>query len=91
MLSPVFLFLLACHNNPAESNEVSKSNTSIDSSDAFIRKWTEKMAAAAPGDTVNFTDANNLKQGHWVTFENDKIVKQEWYKDGKLIDDPKPH
>ncbi len=64
---PLLLFLLACHNNPSETNNLSKNNTPV-------------------GDTINLTDTNNLKQGKWIVFENGKKVKEEWYKDGKLID-----
>ena len=39
--------------------------------DIFIEDW-------------NYTDSNNLKQGKWVEFENDKFSKIQYFKNGYL-------
>lgn len=85
-LAPLLLFLLACHNNPTETNNLSKDTTVTDY--AIDTNKLKEDINATHGDTVNFTDANNLKQGIWLVFENGELVKKEWYKDGKLVDKP---
>lgn len=82
------MFLLACQNNPAETNVLPMSNTAPkDYAADSMAKWTRNIVDdyIAPGDTTNFTDANNLKQGKWLTIVNGKVVKTQYYKDGKLV------
>ena len=89
ILSPLLLFLLACHNDSTETKDLSKNNTAPkDYSADSIAKWTRNIKpnfSIATGDPINFTDEHNLKQGKWVTFTG-KGVKTEFYKDGKLIE-----
>jgi hypothetical protein len=88
ILSPLFLFLLACHNEPAKTNDPSVNNSSVaDYSADSTKKWTRNLEdfPSLPADAINFTDANNLKQGKWVIIENGKVTKTQYYKDGKLV------
>ena len=93
ILSPLLLFLLACHNNPVETKVVSNSNTATkDYAADSTKKWTrnidttQRMVIEDNRDTINYTDANNLKQGKWCTVDaRGRVLKTEFYKDGKLV------
>ncbi|OFY85027.1 MAG: hypothetical protein A3F72_04575 [Bacteroidetes bacterium RIFCSPLOWO2_12_FULL_35_15] len=88
IFSSLFLFLLACQNNPSETNDLPESNNAPkDYAADSMAKWTRNVVDdyVAPGDTTNFTDANNLKQGKWLTIVHGKVVKTQYYKDGKLV------
>ena len=97
ILFPVFLFLLACNNNPTETNNLSATNKNLsvrsnapkDYSADSTKKWTRNVVdfLGTPGNTINYTDANFQKQGKWITYDaKGKVVKTEYYKDGKLIE-----
>ncbi|MGZ4034166.1 MAG: hypothetical protein ACXVPU_14555 [Bacteroidia bacterium] len=92
ILLPLLLFFLACHNKPAENNNLPISNNvPKDYSADSTKKWTRNLNAQGMGtgsisDTVNFTDANNLKQGKWVTLDaRGQVIKTQYYKNGVLV------
>ena len=84
ILSPLLLFLLACHNNPTETNNLPISNNINRDFSAMVKN---ELINPVAGDTVNFTDANNLKQGRWFIFNaNGKVIKTQHYKNGRLVE-----
>ena len=87
ILSPVLLFLLACNNNPTETNNSPLSNNINRDYVAWAKRWAkEELTNTVAGETVNFTDANNLKQGKWVILTaKGKMIKTQYYKDGRLV------
>ncbi len=90
-LLPLFLLLSASQSTTTETNDISKANATTYPAADSMEKWTRNINAhqSNSGDAINFTDANQQKQGKWVTIENDKIVRTEYFKNGKLIDQPK--
>jgi len=84
--APLLLFLLACNNNHTETNNLATDTTITDYSADSTKKWTRNLDTSG-GEIVNLTDGNGLKQGKWIVDENGK-QKEEWYKDGKLVDKP---
>ncbi|MBI4646574.1 MAG: toxin-antitoxin system YwqK family antitoxin [Bacteroidia bacterium] len=44
------------------------------------------LAVCQLSDTINKVDANNMKQGYWIKFDNTKTIKVE---EGKFVDDKK--
>jgi len=89
ILSALLLFLFACNSNTKETADVSKSITNPkDYAADSMAKWTRNVKNFVPNttsDTVNFIDANGLKQGKWIIFTG-KEVKTEFYKDGKRLE-----
>jgi len=85
----LLLFLLGCNKNPKVTANLPTINIAAKNFAAdSIAKWTKNilpMPTDIKSDTVNFTDANNLKQGKWIIFTG-KEVKTEYYKNGKLIE-----
>ena len=87
ILSVLLLFFIAC-NNPTETKNLSSDSTPKNFTADSMAIWTRNIKnnpTIIISDTINFTDANNLKQGKWVTFTG-KEVKTEFYKDGELLE-----
>lgn len=51
----------------------------------FLIFWKASMAQSNPTDTLNFTDANNLKQGKWLI--TNLIKKLPGYKEDQLVEE----
>lgn len=90
ILTALLLFLLACNSNPTETTNLPMSDNTApkDYTADSMAKWTKNVKNFVPNtasDTVNFTDANGLKQGKWIIFTG-KEVKTEFYKDGKRLE-----
>ena len=90
-LPPLFLFLLACHHPSAETETLAAkaSPTEVKTADSLSR-WTRNIVTyptfSTPGNAVNYTDPNGVKQGKWVTIVAGKIVFTLEYKDGKVVE-----
>jgi hypothetical protein len=87
-LSPLFLFLLACHSPSAET-ETLAAKASVKTADS-LSMWTRNIVTyptfSTPENAVNYTDPNGMKQGKWVTIVAGKIVFTVEYKDGKTVE-----
>jgi len=85
-LSPLFLFLLACHHPSAETETLATkaSPAEVKTADSLSR-WTRNIVNY-PTNAVNYTDPNGVKQGKWVTIVAGKIVFTLEYKDGKVVE-----
>jgi|GEM_PF-2401081 len=99
----LLLFLFACQDKPSETNDllqdtakavisVPEKTTNPDSVIANLAALQKEYLQKHPqhGDTINVTDPRGLKQGVWKTYDaKGNLIKEEWYKDGKLIDEHK--
>jgi len=88
LLSPLLLSLFACQKNSPEVTPSDSRNSSIAHSSDSLTKWTRNIQENFRdlGETTNYTDKNNLKQGKGIVIELGKGMTTEFYKDGKLVE-----
>jgi antitoxin component YwqK of YwqJK toxin-antitoxin module len=74
----ILLLFIACQNNSTkkDSDTLDQKNSSI-STEPLRNEYSAKI------DTVNFTDANNLKQGKWIEQKGNIKLKEGNYLDNK--------
>ena len=96
-LSPSLVFLsnsaLPCFAFRTTSPKGEKYNQAnlaeVKTADSLSR-WTRNIVTyptfSTPGNAVNYTDPNGVKQGKWVTIVAGKIVFTVEYKDGKVVE-----